>query len=74
MPNANEAPPAIISMYLGDDLDALVHSIINGEDYHSHKAARMQTGVDVLADFKKDKSDRFFHIKKGAVGHCKKNI
>ena len=55
---ANEAPPAIISMYLGDDLDALVHSIINGEDYHSHKAARMQTGVDVLADFKKDNSDR----------------
>ena len=55
---ANEAPPAIISMYLGDDLDALVHSIINGEDYHSHKASRMQTGVDVLADFKKDNSDR----------------
>ena len=55
---ANEAPPAIISMYLGDDLGALVHSIINGENYHSHKAARMQTGVEVLADFKKDKSDR----------------
>lgn len=55
---ANEAPPAIISMYLGDDLDALVHSIINGEDYHSHKTARMKTGVDVLADFKKDNSDR----------------
>ena len=55
---ANEAPPAIISMYLGDDLDALVHSIINGENYHSHKATRMQTGVEVLADFKKDKSDR----------------
>ena len=55
---ANEAPPAIISMYLGDDLDALVHSIINGEDYHSHKASRMQTGVGVLTDFKKDNSDR----------------
>ena len=55
---ANEAPPAIISMYLGDDLDALVHSIINGEDYHSHKAARMQTGVGVLTDFKMDNSDR----------------
>ena len=55
---ANEAPPAIISMYLGDDLDALVHSIINGEDYHSNKESRMRTGVDVLADFKKDKSDR----------------
>lgn len=55
---ANEAPPAIISMYLGDDLDALVQSIINGEDYHSHKASRMKTGVGVLADFKKDNSDR----------------
>ncbi len=55
---ANEAPPAIISMYLGDNLDALVHSIINGEDYHSDKTARMQTGVDVLADFKVDNSDR----------------
>ncbi len=55
---ANEAPPAIISMYLGDDLDALVRSIINGEDYHSHKASRMHTGVGVLADFKKDNSDR----------------
>ncbi len=55
---ANEAPPAIISMYLGDDLDALVHSIINDEDYHSHKASRMQTGVGVLTNFKMDNSDR----------------
>ena len=55
---ANEAPPAIISMYLGDDLGALVESIIRGKDYHSDKAAKMETGVDVLADFKKDKSDR----------------
>ena len=55
---ANEAPPAIISMYLGDDLDALVHSIINGESYESHGKERMHTGVDVLADFKKDNSDR----------------
>ena len=55
---ANEAPPAIISMYLGDDLGALVESIIEGKDYKSHKAAKMETGVYVLADFKKDKSDR----------------
>ena len=55
---ANEAPPAIISMYLGDDLDALVRSIINGSDYESHGKERMHTGVDVLADFKKDNSDR----------------
>ncbi len=55
---ANEAPPAIISMYLGDDLGALVESIIEGRDYKSHKAARMETGVDALPDFKKDNSDR----------------
>ncbi len=55
---ANEAPPAIISMYLGDDLGALVNSIISGGDYHSRDKERMQTGVDVLADFKKDNSDR----------------
>ncbi len=55
---ANEAPPAIISMYLGDDLDALVQSIINGGSYESHGKERMHTGVDVLADFKKDNSDR----------------
>ena len=55
---ANEAPPAIISMYLGDDLDALVHSIINGDSYESHSKERMHTGVEVLADFKKDNSDR----------------
>ena len=55
---ANEAPPAIISMYLGDDLGKLVQSIIDGEEYVSHGKERMQTGVDVLADFKKDTSDR----------------
>ena len=55
---ANEAPPAIISMYLGDDLGALVDSIINGTDYSSHGKTAMQTGVDVLPDFKKDTSDR----------------
>lgn len=55
---ANEAPPAIISMYLGDDLGALVDSIINGTDYRSHGKTEMLTGVDVLPDFKKDTSDR----------------
>ena len=55
---AHEAPPAIISMYLGDDLGAMVDSIINGEEYISQGKEKMQTGVDVLADFKKDTSDR----------------
>lgn len=55
---ANEAPPAIISMYLGDDLGELVESIINGTEYTSKGKVKMQTGVDVLPDFKKDTSDR----------------
>ncbi|MBQ7433036.1 MAG: glutamine synthetase III [Lachnospiraceae bacterium] len=55
---ANEAPPAIISMYLGDDLGALVQSIIDGVSYKSEGKTKMYTGVDVLADFKKDTSDR----------------
>ncbi|MBQ5439727.1 MAG: glutamine synthetase type III, partial [Clostridia bacterium] len=55
---ANEAPPAIISMYLGDDLGALVNSIINGTEYHSAGKTNMITGVDVLPDFRKDTSDR----------------
>lgn len=55
---ANEAPPAIISMYLGDDLGALVDSIINDTEYVSQGKVKMMTGVDVLPDFKKDTSDR----------------
>ncbi len=55
---ANEAPPAIISVYLGDQLGDLVEAIIEGREYVSKGAERMQTGVEVLADFKKDNSDR----------------
>lgn len=55
---ANEAPPAIISMYLGDDLGELVDSIINDREYVSKGKQKMRTGVDVLPDFMKDTSDR----------------
>ena len=55
---ANEAPPAIMSVYLGDDLGEMVQAIIDGENYVSHGKQRMETGVEVLADFKKDTSDR----------------
>ena len=55
---ANEAPPAIMSMYLGDDLGALVQAIIDGEDYVSRGKERVETGVGVLPDFRKDTSDR----------------
>ena len=55
---AHEAPPAIISMYLGDDLGALVDAIISGTEYVSMGKVKMSTGVDVLPDFMKDNSDR----------------
>ena len=55
---AHEAPPSIISMYLGDDLGALVDAIISGTEYVSMGKVKMSTGVDVLPDFMKDNSDR----------------
>ncbi len=56
---ANEAPPAIVSIFLGDDLAAVVDAIKN-EDSSFEKTERvpMQTGVDVLPDFMKDTTDR----------------
>ncbi len=55
---AHEAPPAIMSMYLGDDLGELVDSIINDREYISRGKVKMNTGVDALPDFRKDTSDR----------------
>lgn len=55
---ANEAPPAIISMFLGDELTAVLDAIENGSCYEAAKVARMCTGVHVLPDFRKDTTDR----------------
>ncbi len=55
---ANEAPPAIISIFLGDELGAIVDALINGDDYHSAEAVAMDLGVDVLPKFLKDNTDR----------------
>ena len=54
----DEAPPAIISMFLGDDLEAVVRAIINGEEYESHGKVLMETGAEVLPAIKKDTTDR----------------
>lgn len=54
----NEAPPSIISMFLGDELDRVVSAIINGEDYHSKDNSTMDLGVDVLPNFEQDNTDR----------------
>ena len=55
---ANEAPPAIISMFIGDDLKAVMDSIIQGTELKSAGSKKMELGVEVLPDFKKDSTDR----------------
>ncbi len=55
---ANEAPPAILSVFLGDDLDAVVHSIEEGESYESEGLEDMDLGVEVLPSLRMDTTDR----------------
>ncbi len=55
---ANEAPPAIISMFLGDELDAVLRSIENDEPYAGSEKKTLTLGVDVLPDFPRDTTDR----------------
>ena len=55
---ANEAPPAIVSMFLGDELEAVVDSIVENKDYTAPGKVPMHLGVNVLPDFKKDNTDR----------------
>ncbi|MDD3213228.1 MAG: glutamine synthetase III [Eubacteriales bacterium] len=55
---ANEAPPAIISIFLGDELTAVIESILSDSAYKNHKQETMLLGVDVLPEFPKDNTDR----------------
>jgi len=55
---ANEAPPAIVSIFLGDELTAVVESIINGTNYTDPEKSVMRIGVDVLPSIPKDTTDR----------------
>ena len=56
---AHEAPPAIVSVYLGEQLeDVLTQLISTGEATHSLKGERLKTGVTTLPDFRKDATDR----------------
>lgn len=55
---ANEAPPAIISIFLGDELGAIVDALVSDDEYHSAEAVSMDLGVDVLPQFLKDNTDR----------------
>ena len=56
---ANEAPPAIISIYLGEQLeDVLTQMVETGEAKHSKQGGRLDIGVNTLPDLKKDATDR----------------
>lgn len=56
---ANEAPPAIISIFLGEQLEDVLEQLIStGEATHSLKGGKLETGVSTLPDLEKDATDR----------------
>ncbi len=55
---ANEAPPAILSMFLGEELTDILKAIEAENEYQPHATALMGTGVNVLPDIPKDTTDR----------------
>ncbi len=54
---ANEAPPAIISIYMGEEMQAVLDALEKGESYQSESQV-FEIGVDALPDFPKDSTDR----------------
>jgi len=54
----HEAPPAIVSIFLGDELNAVVRSIIDGTNYQDPQKRVMRVGVDVMPAIPKDTTDR----------------
>ena len=55
---ANEAPPAVVSMFLGDELNAVLTAIETDTPYEGTKKTVMKLGVDVLPKFNRDTTDR----------------
>ena len=55
---ANEAPPAIVSIFLGDELGAIVDALIDDHEYTSAEKVAVDLGVSVLPNFLKDNTDR----------------
>ncbi len=55
---ANEAPPAIVSMFLGEELDGILDAIENDRPYNAAEKTVMRLGVHVLPKFPKDTTDR----------------
>ena len=55
---ANEAPPAVVSMFVGDELNAVLEAIENDTPYKGAEKTQMKLGVDVLPKFNRDTTDR----------------
>ena len=55
---ANEAPPAVVSMFLGDELNAVLEAIETDTPYQGAEKKQMKLGVDVLPKFNRDTTDR----------------
>lgn len=55
---ANEAPPAVVSMFLGDELTEILNAIENDQYFNSHDSVQMDIGARVLPHFMKDTTDR----------------
>lgn len=55
---ANEAPPAVVSIFLGDELNAVLEAIENNTPYKGAEKKKMKLGVDVLPKFNRDTTDR----------------
>ena len=55
---ANEAPPAIISIFVGEELEAVIDAIASDSPYAGPVKMKMDLGVDVLPKFSKDTTDR----------------
>lgn len=53
-----EAPPAVVSIFLGDELNAIIQSIVNESAYNGRERIQMRLGVHVLPKFPKDSTDR----------------
>lgn len=54
----SEAPPAIVSMFIGDELESILESIANGTSFEEKKKKKMKLGVHVLPEIPRDSTDR----------------
>ena len=54
----NEAPPAIVSMFVGDDMEAILDAIVNKADFHPGERDYMDVGIGMIPKFRRDATDR----------------